>query len=66
MKWYDYAVDLVDPKTNEEMTVIVSVTELQRSRAKRSRDWMQAIQDIGRPLFPKTFMPIGMHVRSVN
>lgn len=62
----EYQVDVVDPKTNEERQVTVSVTPLQRARAKRSSDWMRAIQDLARPLIPAGFLPIGNRVRMLQ
>ena len=66
MKWFSYEIDLVNPKTNEETAVTVSISELQRARAKASADWMGALQDLARPLLPEGFMPIGCRVRSVS
>jgi hypothetical protein len=63
---FSYKVDLVNPKTNEETAVTVSITELQRARAKRSPDWMRAVQDFARPLLPAGFMPLGCCVREVS
>ncbi|WLA53193.1 hypothetical protein [Bradyrhizobium diazoefficiens] len=61
----DYLVEIVNPKTNEERQVTVSVTELQLARAKRSQDWMAAIQDLARPLIPAGYMPIGRRVAAL-
>jgi len=61
-----YQIDVVDPKSNEERQVTVSVTPLERARAKRSSDWMQAIQDLARPLIPAGFLPIGNRVRALQ
>jgi hypothetical protein len=66
MKSFSYEVDLVNPKTSEESAVTVSITELQRARAKRSPDWMGAVMDFARPLMPSGFMPIGGRVREVS
>ncbi|TFV75304.1 hypothetical protein E4K64_16510 [Bradyrhizobium frederickii] len=60
---FEYQIDVVDPKSNEERQVTVSVTPLERARAKRSSDWMRAIQDLARPLIPAGFLPIGNRVR---
>lgn len=62
----DYLVEVVNPKTSEERQVIVAVTELQLARAKRSPDWMAAIQDLARPLIPPGFMPMGCRVAALN
>lgn len=59
-----YLVDVVNPRTNEERTITVSLTELERARAKRSPCWMSAVQDLARPSIPKNFMPIGNRVRA--
>jgi ribosomal protein L1 len=61
----DYLVEIVNPKTSDEQIVTVSVTELQLARAKRSPDWMAAIQDLARPLIPKGYMPIGRRVAAL-
>ncbi|WP_426608649.1 hypothetical protein [Bradyrhizobium sp. McL0616] len=58
----DYLVEIVNPRTSDEQHVTVSVTELQLARAKRSSDWMAAIQDLARPLIPTGYMPIGCRV----
>ncbi|WP_426608975.1 hypothetical protein [Bradyrhizobium sp. McL0616] len=62
----DYLVEVVNPKTNEEQHVTVSVTELQLARAKRTPDWRAAIQDLARPLIPKGFMPLGCRVAALQ
>jgi hypothetical protein len=66
MQRFWYEVDLVNPKTNEETAVTVSISELQRARAKQSLDWMATVQDMARPLMPAGFMPIGMGVRALQ
>ncbi|MDH2400780.1 hypothetical protein QCM77_12625 [Bradyrhizobium sp. SSUT18] len=58
-----YEIDLIDPKTNEERQITVSVTPQQRAQALCSSDWMRVIQDIARPLIPAGFLPIGNRVR---
>lgn len=63
---FNYQIDVVDPKSNEERQVTVSVTPLERARAKRSSDWMHAIQDLARPLIPAGFLPIGNRVRMLH
>ncbi|MHC4043565.1 hypothetical protein [Bradyrhizobium sp. 23AC] len=60
---FEYQIDVVDPKSNEERQVTVSVTPLERARAKRTPDWMRSIQDLARPLIPAGFLPIGNRVR---
>lgn len=59
-----YLVDVVNPRTNEERTITVSLTELERARAKRSPCWMSAVQALARPSMPDGFMPIGNRVRA--
>lgn len=59
-----YHVDIVNPKTNEERTMTVALTELERARAKRSPCWMSAVQNLARPTMPEEFMPIGNRVRA--
>lgn len=66
MKSFSYEVDVVDPKTSEETTVTVSITELQRARAKSGLDWMRTVMDFARPEMPAGFMPIGGRVREVS
>ena len=66
MNRFSYEIDLVNPKTNEETAVTVSLTELQRARAKRSPDWMRSVQQFAQPLIPPNFMPIGGRVREVH
>jgi hypothetical protein len=66
MNWFSYEIDLVNPTTNEETSVTVSITELQRARAKRSPDWMRSVQQFAQPLLPSGFMPIGGRVRGVS
>ncbi|MET4345509.1 hypothetical protein [Bradyrhizobium sp. RT9a] len=66
MNMIEYQIDLVDPKTNEERQITVSVTPLQRTQAKCSSDWMRAIQELARPLIPAGFLPIGNRVRMLQ
>ncbi|MCK1671237.1 hypothetical protein [Bradyrhizobium sp. 150] len=61
-----YEIDVVDPKTNEERQITVSVTPEERARAKCSSDWMRVIQDLARPLIPVGFLPIGNRVRIIQ
>ncbi|SDJ44066.1 hypothetical protein SAMN05216338_104975 [Bradyrhizobium sp. Rc2d] len=61
---HKYQVDLVNPKTSEEQTITVALTDLERARAKRSGCWMSAVQDLARPAMPVGFMPIGNRVRA--
>lgn len=63
---FTYEVGLVNPKTSEETAVMVSITELQRARAKRGPDWMTSVMDLARPLMPAGFMPIGGRVREIS
>ena len=59
-----YEVDIVNPKTSEERTINVTLTDLERARAKRSRCWMSAVQAKARPSIPPGIMPIGNRVRA--
>ena len=62
---FSYEIDLVNPKTNAETLVTISITELQRARAKKSPCWMREVQILANPLLPPGFMPIGGRVREV-
>lgn len=66
MNWFSYKLDLVNPKTGDETAVTVTISEMQRARAKRSTDWMATVQEFARPLLPSGFMPIGGRVREVS
>jgi hypothetical protein len=59
-----YEVDLVDPKTNEEKTIVVELPLDQRGAAEAmpiEQVYAQAFQNM-----PAGFMPIGGRVRPVT
>lgn len=61
---HKYQLDLVNPKTSEQQTITVELTDLERARAKHSECWMSAVQNLARPSMPDGFMPIGNRVRA--
>lgn len=61
-----YQIDVVNPRTNEEQQISVDMSELELARAKRSKCWMSAIQNIARPFIPHGFLPMGNRVRALS
>jgi hypothetical protein len=61
-----YEVDLVDPKTNEEKTIVVELLPEQAEGAKASSCLQTYVQGVARINIPDGFMPIGGRVRPVT
>jgi hypothetical protein len=62
MRWageMKFSIALVNPKTNEERTVTMTVPADQISRACKSSDPAFSVMTFAKPVFPRGFMPIG-------
>ncbi len=56
-----YLVDVICPRTNEQRTIDVPVTNEQNAVARASVDWMQAIWRFAS--LPAGFIPVGTRTR---
>jgi len=60
-----YEFRLVNPKTSEEQTITVKISNDQVAAARASADWMTHLQNIARPFVPVGFMFISSAVKPV-
>ena len=61
-----FSVALVNPKTNEQRTITVSLSPEQIAAAKSSPCEQTYVQGVARPDIPDGFMPLGNGVRRVT
>ena len=62
----NYEVKLVNPKSNEERKVIVSLSPEQVTAVKGLECWMEYVQALAQPDIPEGFMPIGNGAKPVS
>jgi len=60
-----YEFRLVNPKTSEEQTITVKISNDQVAAAKASPYWMAYVQNIARSSMPRGFMFISGQVKPV-
>ncbi|MGY2906557.1 hypothetical protein [Bradyrhizobium sp. URHC0002] len=62
----NYEVRVVNPKTNEECKIVVSLSP-EQVKAMKGLEWAQEyVQALARPNIPRGFIPLGNGVRAVT
>jgi hypothetical protein len=60
-------IDIVNPKTNEELHIVLSLTEEQYALVQESDEhWLKSIVALARPLMPEGFMTLGGRISPLN
>jgi hypothetical protein len=62
----NYEVAIINPKTNEERTILAELSVDQADAARASVCLQSFVQNIIRPDIPSGFMPLGNGVKAVT